>query len=74
MKKTNVCELANKEVENIVSGIEKGEIKTRKEYHEYLESIYNWKMIDAIESVISVYMMVNNIDMEWENETTETAE
>ena len=74
MKKTNVCELANKEVENIVSGIEKGEIKTLKEYHEYLESIYNWKMIDAIESVISVYMMVNNIDMEWENETTETAE
>lgn len=67
MKKTNVCELVNKEVETIISAIENGEIKTRKEYHEYLESIYNWKMCDAIESVISVYMMVNNIDMEWEN-------
>ena len=70
MKKTNVCELVIKEVETIISAIEKGEIKTRKDYHEYLESIYNWKMVDAIESVISVYMMVNNIDMEWENETT----
>ena len=67
MKKTNVCELINKEAVNIISAIENGEIKTRKEYHEYLESIYNWKMIDAIESVISVYMIVNNIDMEWEN-------
>lgn len=67
MEKTNVLDLINKEAGNIISAIEKGEIKTRKEYHEYLELIYNWKMCDAIEAVISVYMMVNNIDMEWEN-------
>ena len=67
MKKTNVLDIVNKEAGNIISAIEKGEIKTRKEYHDYLELIYNWKMCDAIESVISVYMMVNNIDMEWEN-------
>ena len=67
MEKTNVLDLVNKEAGNIISAIENGEIKTRKEYHEYLELLYNWKMVDAIESVISVYMMVNNIDMEWEN-------
>ena len=74
MKKTNVLDLVNKEAGNIISAIENGEIKTRKEYHEYLGLIYDWKMVDAIESVISVHMMVNNIDMEWENQTTETAE
>ena len=74
MKKTNVLDLVNKEAGNIISAIENGEIKTRKEYHEYLGLSYDWKMVDAIESVISVHMMVNNIDMEWENQTTETAE
>ena len=38
MKKANVWEIVNKEVESIIKGIEKGEIKTRKEYNEYINS------------------------------------
>ena len=74
MKKTNIWELINKEAESIIKAIEKGEIKTRKEYHDYLETVYNWRMSDAIESIVSVYMGINNIEMSWDNETTESAE
>ena len=74
MKKTNVWELVSKEAESIIKAIEKGEIKTRKEYNEYLQTVYNWKMSDAIESIVSVYIGINNIEIPWDNETTETAE
>ena len=74
MKKTNVWELVSKEAESIIKAIEKGEIKTRKEYNEYLQTVYNWKMSDAIESIVSVYIGINNIEIPWDNETTETDE
>ena len=68
MKKANVWELVNKEAGNIISAIEKGEIKTHKELKEYLESVYNWKISDAIETIINVYLGVNNIDIPWDYE------
>ena len=74
MKKANVWELVNKEAGNIISAIEKGEIKTRKEYHGYLNSIYNWEISDQIETMVGVYLRLNHIDIAWDNETTETAE
>lgn len=74
MKKTNVWELVNKEAESVIKSIEKGEIKTHKECKEYLESVYNWKISDAIESIINVYLGVNNIDIPWDNEQEDKAE
>ena len=70
MKKTNVWELVNKEAGNIISAIEKGEIKTRKEYHDYLDTVYNYKISDAIESIVGLYISVNHVEMNWDNETT----
>lgn len=70
MKKINVWELVNKEAGTIISSIEKGEIKTRKEYHDYLDSVYNWKISDAIESIVGMYLSINNVEMYWDNETT----
>ena len=71
MKKTNIWELVNKEAESIIKAIEKGEINTRKEYHDYLETVYSWKIVDAIESIVSVYIDINKIEMPWDNETVE---
>ena len=70
MKKTNVWELVNKEAGNIINAIEKGEIKTRKEYHDYLDTVYNYKISDAIESIVGLYLSVNHVEMDWDNETT----
>lgn len=74
MKKANVWELVNKEAESVIKSIEKGEIKTRKEFNEYLESVYNWKISESIESIINVYLGINNIDIPWDNETEDKAE
>lgn len=74
MKKANIWELVSKEAESIIKAIEKGEIKTRKEYNEYLQTVYNWKMSDAIESIVTVYIGINNIEIPWDIETTETDE
>lgn len=74
MKKANAWAIVNKEAENIISAIEKGEIKTQKEYHEYLNSIYNWEISDHIETIVGVYLRLNNVDIVWDNDTTENAE
>ena len=74
MTKINVWELVNKEAANIIKAIEKGEIKTRKEFLDYLETVYNWKMSDAIVSIVDVYISVNNIEMAWHYEIEEPAE
>ena len=74
MTKINVWELVNKEAANIIKAIERGEINTRKEYHDYLEAVYNWRMSDAIISIVGIYISVNNIEMSWDYELKETAE
>lgn len=68
MTKTNVWELVSKEAESIIKAIEKGEINTRKEYYDYLETIYSWSIVNAIESIVKVYMSINKIEMPWNNE------
>ena len=73
MTKINVWELVNKEASIIIKAIEKGEIKTRKEYHDYLNDVYNWEIAEHIETMVGVYLRINHIDIAWDNETTETA-
>ena len=68
MTKINVWELVNKEADNIIKAIEKGEIKTRKQFHVYLDTVYNWKMSDSIVSIVGVYLSINNIEMAWDDE------
>lgn len=70
MKKTNIWEIVNKEAGNIISAIEKGEIKTRKEYYDYLETLYNWKISDTIESIVGMYISINHVEMDCDDETT----
>lgn len=70
MTKFKVWDLVNKEAGNIISAIEKGEINTRKEYHDYLNSIYNWEVSDNIETMVGVYLRLNHIDIDWDKETT----
>ena len=70
MKKANVWDLINKEAVTIITAIEKGEIKTRKEYQDYLETVYNWRISDAIESIVGLYLSVNHVEMDFDNETT----
>lgn len=74
MKKANVWELVNKEAENIIKAIEKGEVKTRKEFSDYLDAVYNWKIAGAVVNIVDTYTSVNNIEMPWDNETEESAE
>lgn len=74
MTKINVWELINKEAAAIIKAIEKGEIKTRKEYHNYTETVYNWKTSDAIQSIVNVYLSINNIEMAWDYEIEGQAE
>lgn len=74
MKKVNVWEIVNKEAESIIKAIEKGEIKTQQEYHEYLDKVYSWKVYNSIVTIVSVYIDSNNVEIPWGDETTETAE
>lgn len=73
MTKINVWELVNKEAAVIINAIEKGEIKTLKEFNDYLETIYNWRTSDAIVSIVNIYISVNGLEIPWDNDA-ETAE
>ena len=68
MKKANLWELVNKEAGNVIKSIENGEVKTRKDYNDYLESVYHWNIANAIETVISAYLTVNGIEIPWNDE------
>ena len=68
MKKANMWEIVNKEAKSIIKSIEKCEIKTSKEYNDYISSVYNWEISSAIDSVIGIYLGVNNIYMPWDDE------
>lgn len=74
MTKINVWELVNKEAATIIKGIDKGEIKKRKEYHDYLDTVYNWRISSAIVTIVGEYLSINNIEMEWDNEPQVSAE
>ena len=69
MKKADMWEIVNKEAKSIIKSIEKGEINTRKEYNDYISSVYNWEISSAIDRVIGIYLGVNNIYMPWEDES-----
>lgn len=74
MKKSNVWEIISKESEYIITAIEKGEIKTQKEYHEYLDKVYSWKVYNAIVNIVSVYIDINCVEIPWGDDTTVTDE
>lgn len=68
MTKINVWELVNKEAATVIKAIENGEIKTRKEIRDRLEMVYNWRISDSVESLVNLYLSVNNIEMAWDYE------
>lgn len=68
MKKANLWELVNKEAGNVIKSIENGEVKTRKDYNDYLESVYHWNIANAIETVVGAYLAVNGIEIPWNDE------
>ena len=74
MKKSNAWEVVKNEAESIIKAIERGEFKTRKEYDEYLQSIYNFDVTFAVNSVVNAYISINHVEMPWDNETSETDE
>lgn len=74
MIRSNVWELVNKEAENIIKAIEKGEVKKRKEFMDYLDAIYNWKIAGSVVNIVDAYTYVNDIEMPWDNETEECTE
>lgn len=74
MTKINVWEIVNKEATTVIKAIEKGEIKTVKEYHDYVEPVYSWRVSEAIENLVSAYMTLNNIEMAWDYELEESVE
>ena len=68
MKKTNAWELAKKEADAIINGIENGEFHTMKEINDYLTTIYSWNFSTCVMSIVNVYTSLNNIEMSWDNE------
>lgn len=73
MKNSNVWEIINNESESIIKAIEKGEIKTQREYHNYLDKVYSWKVYNAIVTIVSIYIDINSVEIPWDDDTTETA-
>lgn len=74
MKKGNTWDLVNKEATIIISAIEKGEVKTCKQYHDYLETIYNWKIVSVVHDIVSAYRSLNGIEIPWDDESEESDE
>ena len=63
MKKTNVWGIIKDESETIIKAIEKGEIKCKKEMAEYVTDLYNYRVADAITSVVDAYVIYYNINL-----------
>ena len=68
MKKTNAWELAKKEADAIINGIENGEFHTMKEINDYLTNIYSWNFSACVMNIVNAYISLNNIEMPWDNE------
>lgn len=63
MKKTNAWEIIKAESDTIIKAIEKGEIKCRKEVTEYVNDLYNYRVADAITSIVDAYVIYYNINL-----------
>ena len=63
MKKTNVWEIIKSESDTIIKAIEKGEIKCRREMTEYVNDLYNYRVAEAITSIVDSYMIYYNISL-----------
>ena len=63
MKKTNVWEIIKAESDTIIKDIEKGEIKCRREMTEYANDLYNYRVADAITSIVDAYLIYYNINI-----------
>ena len=68
MTKINAWELAKKEADAIINGIENGEFHTMKEISDYLTAIYSWNFSTCVMSIVNAYTSLNNIEMPWDNE------
>ena len=63
MKKTNAWEIIKAESETIIKAIEKGEIKCRREMTEYANDLYNYRVAEAITSIVDAYMIYHNVSL-----------
>ena len=63
MKKTNAWEIIKAESDSIIKAIEKGEIKCRKEMTEYTNDLYNYRVAEAITSIVDAYVIYYNISL-----------
>lgn len=63
MKKTNVWEIIKAESDTIIKAIEKGEIKCRREMTEYADDLYNYRVAEAITSIVDAYIICYNINL-----------
>ena len=63
MKKTNAWEIIKAESDTIIKSIEKGEIKCRREMTEYENDLYNYRVAEAITSIVDAYMLYYNISL-----------
>lgn len=63
MKKTNVWEIIKAEADTIIKAIEKGEIKCRTEMTEYANDLYNYRVAEAITSIVDAYLIYYHINL-----------
>ena len=63
MKKINAWEIIKTESESIIKAIEKGEIKCMKEMTEYANDLYNYRVAEAITSIVDAYIIYYNISL-----------
>ena len=63
MKKANAWEIIKAESDTIIKAIEKGEIKCRKEMVECAGELYNYRVAEAITSIVDAYVIYYNISL-----------
>lgn len=71
MKKTNVWEVASAEAADIIKGVQKGDFKCVMDYREYLEALYNWKIVEGISRIVEAYAYVNDVELPFELDSGE---
>ena len=63
MEKTNAWDVIKSESENIIEAIKSGEIKSVFEISEYVNGLYNYRVAEAITSIVDAYTLYYRIDL-----------
>lgn len=66
MKKANVWnDIIIPEGEMIIGKIKDGICKSREEFHNYTNSVYNWEISGVICDYVDLYCKIEGIDLPW---------